>query len=63
MDITNTRKWEYEKYLVLAEEHGYEIEEVIVGGLDEESIKLYTERDVHGVPLETIRKMAERFEK
>lgn len=60
IDNTNTRKWEYEKYVALAEGCGYLLEIIKVGDL--ESVELYAERNIHKVPLDTIRKMAERFE-
>ena len=63
IDNTNTRKWEYQSYLDMAKEARYEVEEIIVGDLDEESILKYAKRNAHGVPLETIMKMADRFEK
>jgi len=63
VDNTNTRKWEYQVYLDMAEKYGYEVEEVIVGEFSEEALKLYAERNVHGVPLESIKKMMERFER
>lgn len=61
IDNTNTRKWEYQAYLDMAEEFGYEVEICRVGQLDESNLKVYAERNVHGVPLDTIRKQAERI--
>lgn len=63
VDNTNTRKWEYQHYLELAEKYGYEVEEIVVGEFDKESIQKYAERNTHGVPVEKVREMAERFEK
>jgi len=63
IDNTNTRKWEYQKYIDMANKHGYNIEEKIIGGFSEEKIKEYAGRNIHGVPYEKIKEMAERFEK
>lgn len=62
VDNTNTRRWEYERYVKLAEKAGYEVELVKVGSLDEESLKLYADRNRHGVGPDIIQKQAERFE-
>jgi len=62
VDNTNTQKWEYAPYVALAEENGYECEEVMVGTLDESDLKVYANRNKHGVPLDSIRKMANRFQ-
>lgn len=50
---TFTRKWEYNKYLELAEKYGYEVVIHICKG---------KYKNVHGVPDEAIAKMRERFE-
>jgi len=63
VDNTNTRRWEYQPYLDMATQFGYETEEEIVGKFDEASLKVYANRNRHGVPLEAIRKMAARFQK
>jgi tRNA uridine 5-carbamoylmethylation protein Kti12 len=62
LDNTNTMKWEYAPYVSMAEENDYECEEVVVGTLNEEDLKVYANRNKHGVPLESIRKMAKRFQ-
>lgn len=63
IDNTNIKKKDYKIYLDMAEEYNYEVEEVVIGEFDEESIKKYAERNTHGVPIETIRAMAEKFER
>jgi len=63
IDNTNTEKWEYEPYLEMARRFEYDVDIVVVGKFDEESVKLYAERNSHGVPLEAIQRMAERFER
>jgi predicted kinase len=62
IDNTNTRKWEYEGYVKLAEQFGYEAEVEMVGQLDESNLKVYANRNKHGVDLEVVRAQAKRFE-
>ena len=62
VDNTNTQKWEFKSYIDLAESNGYKYTECVVGSLEEKDLKLYANRNVHGVPLESIRKMAKRFQ-
>lgn len=50
---TFTRKWEYNKYLELAEKYGYEVVIHICRG---------NYKNVHNVPTDVIAKMRERFE-
>lgn len=63
VDNTNTQKWEFQPYIDMADHFGYEWETCQVGKLDEQSLKEYANRNVHGVPLEAIKRMAKRFEK
>lgn len=63
IDNTSSTKWEYEPYLELAERFGYEVVEETIGQLDESSLKIYANRNRHGVSLDIIRKQAKRFEK
>jgi len=63
IDNTNTQRWEFEAYLALAKRFGYEVEKITVGQFDESSLKVYANRNKHKVPLDTIRKQANRFEK
>ena len=62
IDNTNTRKWEYEGYVALANQYGYEAEVEMVGQLDDSNLKVYANRNKHGVDLEVIRAQAKRFE-
>jgi len=62
LDNTNTRHWEYKAYVELAEKHGYEVEIQVIGKFDAETVQLYAERNTHGVPVEKVIEMAERFE-
>lgn len=50
---TNTKKWEYKKYLDAANEFGYAVQIITVDGDFE---------NVHGVPAEKVAEMKERFE-
>lgn len=63
IDNTNTQKWEYQPYVDMAEDFGYEVEIEMVGQLDDSNLKVYANRNKHGVPLDKIRQMAARFEK
>lgn len=62
VDNTNIKRKDFQKYVELAVEHGYTVREKTVGKFDAESLKLYAERNIHGVPLETIERMARKFE-
>jgi len=62
IDNTNTQRWEYQDYLDLAEEYGYQVEIVAVGSRDESALIHYAQRNVHGVPLSVLKKQASRFE-
>ena len=60
VDNTNTYKWEYENYVLLAEEWGYEVE-IIITDMSK-SAEVYHERNTHDVPLEVIERMLREFE-
>jgi len=62
VDNTHTRHWEYQAYLDLAKKYEYPVEIKVIGEFTEEKILEYANRNSHGVPLETVRKMAERFD-
>ncbi len=59
VDNTNIKRWEFEKYVKLAEQRGYVIREVRAPTpeLDEALA-----RNLHGVPEETIKRMLAGFE-
>lgn len=61
VDNTNIRARDRKPYIEAAKAAGYEVEEVVVGEFTEEAVKLYAQRNVHKVPIEAIRKMAERY--
>ena len=60
VDNTNIKHWEYENYVLLAEQLGYEVE-IIVTDMSE-SAEVYHERNTHGVPLEVIKRMIQHYE-
>jgi len=62
VDNTNTQRWEYSVYLYMAQAMGYavEINDLYDGGLTDKEL---FERNTHGVPLEAIAKMRERYER
>ena len=59
VDNTNTRHREYKDYVREAKNYGYEVKVIKIPLIDAE---LAAERNTHGVPLETIKKMIARFE-
>lgn len=59
VDNTNTTRKEYQRYVDYATEKGYDIQIVTVEtDLTDEQL---AKRNVHGVPVETIRRMRERM--
>ena len=55
VDNTNTLPWQWQPYERFAREHGYAVELVVVdASLTDEEL---AERNLHGVPLDTIRQM------
>src|SRR6185503_16474175 len=62
IDNTNTMKWEYDWYIEQASLAGYSHQVIIVGEFSDEACTYYAKRNTHGVPLETIIKMRNRFE-
>jgi predicted kinase len=64
IDNTNSQEWEFITYLAMARALNYEVEVIRVGDRvdDNKSVSKYAERNTHGVPEETIRDMADRWE-
>jgi len=62
IDNTNTTEREMEPYVSMAEKHGYKVKYKVVGKLDEDSVNEYFSRNIHGVPLDAIKRMAGRFQ-
>lgn len=59
IDNTNIKREHMTTYIDLARSYGYEIDECVVL----EDVEKCIERNIHGVPEETIRRMAEEFER
>ena len=59
IDNTNTQRWEFQYYLSLAKKYKYNVRVVRIHGIDPETA---FNRNVHGVPMDTLIKMNERFE-
>jgi predicted kinase len=62
LDNTNIKKRDYQAYIDIAEKYNYCVEEIIIGEFTDEACQLYASRNTHGVPLETIQRMAKSFE-
>lgn len=62
IDNTNTQKWEFQKYVDLARQGGYELvtDDIFDGGASDEEL---FGRNSHGVPLQNIKQMRQRWEK
>jgi predicted kinase len=58
---TNTQRWEFQPYLDLATEFGYRVTVISLfdGGATDQEL---SDRNTHGVPLDAIAAMRERFE-
>ncbi len=61
IDNTNIKKYHYHHYLDYGQRHNYLVSVVIIPHNDS-SDKELTERNIHGVPRETIRRMRKDFE-
>lgn len=60
LDNTNTEHWEYEKYVEVAEENGYQVHIITVGDFNVEHC---VERNTHGVPMHAINRMKQRWQR
>ena len=58
---TNTQRWEFEPYITMAKEYGYEVMVISLfdSGLTDKEL---AERNTHGVPKEAIARMRKRYE-
>ena len=61
IDNTNTQHWEYENYIKAAKANDFRVQ-IISVDWQQEDIHLYAERNTHGVPVEAIQRMADRWE-
>lgn len=62
VDNTNIKRRDFQNYVNLAQLHGYKVEEITIGGFDDEFVNICFKRNQHGVPLEAIKRMAANFE-
>jgi len=63
LDNTNTQYWEYKEYIKVAKEANWDIQVMIIGQpKDDEHVLQCAERNSHGVPLEAIMRMSNRFQ-
>ena len=62
IDNTNSRLWEYEFYVTMAACFDYQVEILMVGGLSYNHVREYAARNIHGVPEDTVLRMAYRWE-
>lgn len=62
VDNTNLRREHREEYQTIAAKFGYSIEHKIVGEFTEDFAKICGARNQHNVPLESILKMARRYQ-
>ena len=61
VDNTNICHWQYQKYIELAKERGYKVKIICIPFRKEDAL-LYATRNLHGVPLSSIKKMMDQFE-
>lgn len=62
IDNTNSRKWEYAEYDLMAAVFGYEVEIRTIGGRSEDDVAEYYLRGTKNTPESYIRAMAKRWE-
>jgi len=61
VDNTNIKHWEYENYVLLGEQMGYEVEIVQIP-FESDKALVYCSRNTHGVPLEVIDRMINDYQ-
>lgn len=64
VDNTNIKRRDFAPYIQMAKTFGYEVVEEIIQAppFSDEYVKMCAERNQHGVPFESIRRMADNFE-
>lgn len=63
VDNTHTKLWEFENYRRAAKLAGYECQVIEMEHVSDDGVKLFAERNTHGVPLEVVERMAQQYEK
>jgi predicted kinase len=61
VDNINVEASHWKPYVELAEEQGYSVHFRIVGATDKEAIKIYEQRNTHGVNIQTLRRQAAKL--
>lgn len=59
IDNTNIKRKDFASYIYSARAEGFLCLERLIGGYSEDDVELYAERNTHGVPIKTIKRMAE----
>lgn len=59
---TNTTMKEMKFYMDLTKTHNYFLQMVTIGQFSDDAVELYAKQNTHNVPIETIRKMRDRFQ-
>lgn len=62
VDNTNIKARDRRPYIDSAHSRGYDVECIVIGEFTEEFAKICAERNTHGVPLESILRMASRIQ-
>lgn len=62
LDNTNIKRENFAHYLKAAKSLGYKTREIVVGSFGADDIREYYTRNIHGVPLSVIERMAQEFE-
>jgi hypothetical protein len=63
IDNTNTRLAHMEPYLLLAKKYGYQVVIKPVGGMRPENVEPYHKRQTHRVPISTMIRLANEYQK
>ena len=62
VDNTNIRRQDFQKYITAANQHSYEVIEIVIGEFTPDACAIYHARNKHGVPLSSILRMASKWE-
>lgn len=62
IDNTNTTHKEFKFYKDEAVKAGYQVQIITVGEFSEEALATYAARNIHGVPIEKLKQMRDRFQ-
>lgn len=62
IDNTNIKREHFANYIAFGQAHGYDVKERVVGEFTDKAVLEYYYRNIHDVPLHTIKRMAQEFE-